>query len=245
MSKIYEELLPLKYGVLCINFLLWTLGVVLMGVCIWIRSDSALWAYADNMDIYRYYQASYIGLTIAAVILIIGILGCIGAVRQNNAIIFGYSVVAVILIVLEVVCVVLVWKIPGGDMLQQRLGEEFKWHMEQRIYNQKSRQFLDLIQLKLECCGAETMRDYRKMWQDIPASCNCPRTNNINIRSCSEMLRRYLEKRGGALGGLVCSLILVKIGAFLFSFMLVKEAHDIEKEEEEYATQRSIRMKEY
>lgn len=54
--------------------------------------------------------------------------------------------------------------------------------MQQRLYNEKSRQFLDLIQLKLDCCGAETMLDYAKMQQDIPASCNHPRTNNINIR---------------------------------------------------------------
>ena len=57
--------------------------------------------------------------------------------------------------------------------------------MEQRIHDKESRDFMDLIQLKLECCGAETMLDYRNMGQDIPGSCNAPRTNNINIRVSS------------------------------------------------------------
>lgn len=34
------------------------------------------------------------------------------------------------------------------------------------------------------------------------------------------MLRRYLEKRGGAIGGLCCSLILVKLGTFFFTILL-------------------------
>ncbi|UXI19673.1 hypothetical protein NH340_JMT05616 [Sarcoptes scabiei] len=226
VKQFYDEnLLPLKYGIYCTNFLLWALGIALMGVCIWIRSDSALWAYADNMDIFRYYQASYICLAVSGLILVMGIVGCMGAARENQLLLFFFCIVSAILIILEMSAAIL---------LQYSLGDEFKWHMEQRLYNAKSRQFLDLIQLKLECCGAETMLDYRRMFQDIPASCNSPRTNNINIRSCAEMLRRYLEKRGGAVGGLVCSLILVKIGAFLFSFLLLRETRYQEKERYRY-----------
>ncbi|KPM11003.1 Tetraspanin-like protein 8 [Sarcoptes scabiei] len=61
------------------------LGIALMGVCIWIRSDSALWAYADNMDIFRYYQASYICLAVSGLILVMGIVGCMGAARENHS----------------------------------------------------------------------------------------------------------------------------------------------------------------
>jgi len=228
MGKIYdEELLPLKYGVFATNFILWALGVAILGVAIWVRSDSGLWVYADNMSITRYYVACYICLVVGAIILIIGFAGCIGAARESSTLMYAYFVVCAILIALEVTAAVLVWRIPGGDRLQRELGTEFRWHMEQRLYNDHSRDFLDLIQLKLECCGAETMLDYRKMHQDIPASCNNPRTNNINIRSCAEMLRRYLEKRGGAIGGVCMGLILVKLGAFFFTFLLLRESRSI------------------
>ncbi|KAH9522502.1 23 kDa integral membrane protein [Dermatophagoides farinae] len=230
----HENLVPLKMGVYATNFMLWSLGIVLMGICIWIRSDSALWAYGDNMDIYRYYQATYICLAISALILVMAFLGCLGAAHEFKYLMFFYCIMSGILIILEIAAAVLVWRIPGGDALQYHLGHEFKWHMEQRLYNTKSRQFLDLIQLKLECCGAETMLDYRKMYQDIPASCNSPRTNNINIRSCAEMLRRYLEKRGGAVGGIVCSLILVEFGSLLFSFLLLRQSEEYKNDMKQY-----------
>lgn len=228
MGKIYDEdLLPLKYGVFATNFILWALGVGILGVAIWVRSDSALWVYADNMSIGRYYAACYICLAVGAIILLIGFMGCIGAARESTTLMYVYFIVCAILIALEITAAVLVWKIPGGDRLQRTLGDEFRWHMEQRLYNENSRNFLDLIQLKLDCCGAETMWDYRKLHQDIPASCNNPRTNNINIRSCAEMLRRYLEKRGGAIGGVCMGLILVKLGSFFFTFLLLRESRSI------------------
>lgn len=108
-AKYDEEVLPLKYGVFSANFLLWvgivliefkiiiiflvpkSLAVGLFGVCISIRSDSGLWAYADNMDIYRYYQASYICLTVCALIFIVSILGCAGASKESEIMIFVVS----------------------------------------------------------------------------------------------------------------------------------------------------------
>ncbi|KAI2807481.1 hypothetical protein BLOT_005417 [Blomia tropicalis] len=227
MAKVYDEdLLPLKYGVFATNFMLWALGVALLGIAIWVRSDSALWVYVDNMSIGRYYAACYICLIAGAIILMIAFCGCVSAARESTTLMFAYFIVCAILIVLEIAAAVLVWQIPGGDRLQRSLGQEFRWHMEQRLYNDDSRDFLDLIQLKLDCCGAETMLDYRVMHQDIPASCNNPRTNNINIRSCSEQLRRYLEKRGGAIGGICVGLILVKLGAFFFTFLLMRESRE-------------------
>lgn len=62
-----------------------------MGICIWIRSDSALWAYGDNMDIYRYYQATYICLAISALILVMAFLGCLGAAHEFKYLMFFVS----------------------------------------------------------------------------------------------------------------------------------------------------------
>lgn len=40
------------------------------------------------------------------------------------------------------------------------------------------------------------------------------------------MLRRYLEKRGAAIGGLCLGLILVKLGSFFFTGILLKQTKD-------------------
>jgi len=220
MTTLDPAVACIKYIIFAINFIIWTLGAVLLGVAIWIKADGGLWEYTDNMDIERYHYACYICMTAGALILIVGFLGCLGAAMESPCMLLAYFIITACIIILEIAATVLVWKIAGGDRLQNVLSEEIKWHIDRRPYSDTSRRFLDLIQLKLECCGAETFLDYQKVRQDIPASCNSDRTNNINIRSCGENLRRYLEIRGGAVGGVCVALILVKLGAIIFTICL-------------------------
>jgi hypothetical protein len=114
-------------------------------------------------------------------------------------------------IICEITLIVLVWRIPGGDRLQNELSYELKYHIEFMEYSARSRNFMDLIQLKLQCCGAESFVDYKNMNLPVPQSCSNDLTNNINYRSCGEMLRRYLEIRGGVMGGLALCLALLQI----------------------------------
>lgn len=100
---------------------------------------------------------------------------------------------------------------PGGDRLQAELAYELKLHIDILEYSAKSRNFLDLIQLKLQCCGAYSFVDYKNMQMPVPQSCSNDLTNNINYRSCGEMLRRYLEIRGGIMGGLALALVLMQL----------------------------------
>ena len=56
----------------------------ILGIAIWVRSDSALWVYTDNMSIGRYYAACYICLVVGAIVLVIGFCGCIAALREST-----------------------------------------------------------------------------------------------------------------------------------------------------------------
>lgn len=114
-------------------------------------------------------------------------------------------------IICEVTLIVFVWRLPGGDRLQAELSYELKYHIDVMEYSARSRNFLDLIQLKLQCCGASSFLDYQNMKLQVPQSCSNDLTNNINYRSCGEMLRRYLEIRGGIMGGLGLALALLQL----------------------------------
>lgn len=118
---------------------------------------------------------------------------------------------AIVAIICEITLIVLVWRIPGGDRLQSELSYELKYHIDLMEYSARSRNFLDLTQLKLQCCGAESFVDYKNMNLPVPQSCSNDLTNNINYRSCCEMLRRYLEIRGGVMGGLALMLSILQL----------------------------------
>lgn len=114
------------------------------------------------------------------------------------------------------------WRLPGGDRLQSELSYELKYHIDIMEYSAKSRNFLDLIQLKLQCCGAYSFLDYKNMQLPVPQSCSNDLTNNINYRSCGEMLRRFLEIRGGVMGGLALALALLQLILTGLSIMYCK-----------------------
>lgn len=122
-----------------------------------------------------------------------------------------HAFLAFVAIVCEITLIVFIWQIPGGDRLQNELSFELKYHIDMMEFNARSRNFLDLIQLKLQCCGAYSFVDYKNMMIPVPQSCSNDLTNNINYRSCGEMLRRYLEIRGGIMGGLSLALILLQL----------------------------------
>jgi len=217
----------MKYLLFAFNFLIWTFGGSLLAIGIWIRSDGGLWEYMQALDIGRYYSACYLIMTAGCLLLIIGFLGCLGAACESPCILLGYCIGTLICMVMEIAACVLVWKIAGGDKLESQLTWEIMEHIKNRTLSDKSRRFLDLIQLKLECCGADTFVDYRNLGQDIPLSCNSDRTNNVHIRSCGEMLRRYLEIRGAYIGGISIGLLMLQIMTVVFNsclfFALQKE----------------------
>ena len=80
------------------------------------------------------------------------------------------------------VATILVWSTAGGDELQGMLSKDIYRHIENVNNNADSRRFLDIIQLKLECCGAYSHLDYNKNRMPNPVTCNSIRTNNIQIR---------------------------------------------------------------
>ena len=202
------------------------LGAGLVATGIWIRSDGPLWEYVQAIDIIRYYNACYVAMTAGTLMVIFGFIGCLGAANESPCVLTFYNAVTIICIIFEITACALVWTTAGGDRLQKVLSDEIKVHVENRVRSDFSRRFLDLIQLHLECCGAETYLDYRKLNQDIPLSCNDDRTNNVHIRSCSEMLRRKLEVQGAFIGGFSVSLMMLQSLALLFNsalFLLLKK----------------------
>jgi hypothetical protein len=168
----------------------------------------------------RYYTASYIVIACGALLVIFGFIGCLGASEESPCMILMYNAVTILCICLEITACVLVWRLAGGDEMQDVYERDIMYHINLRNENAASRRFLDLIQLKLECCGAETFVDYRKMGQDIPLSCNSDRTNNVHIRSCAEMLRRSMEVRGAYIGGISISLMILQLMTLVFNTCL-------------------------
>lgn len=204
----------------------------MLALSLWVRSDSGLWVYVENLSIERYYWACYFGMAAGSLLSLIAFSGCLGALLDSHLVIgivsshlidpspglklpkpnqsSQHTLLSITALICEIILLVFVFKGPMGDRLQNELSFELKYHIDSLNHDAKSRNFLDLIQLKLQCCGAYSFVDYKNMRLPVPQSCSNDLTNNINYRSCGEMLRRFLEIRGGIMGGLALALVLLQ-----------------------------------
>lgn len=208
----------MKYIIFTVNFLVWCLGGALAGVGIWIRSDDYFWSFHKGLGLDQYYQGCYIIITAGVILLVIGFLGCCGAAMDSTCMLLTYILIMAIIILLELATAGLVWKVADGERLQEILKDKIMRQIDARHFDDNARQFLKLLQMHLECCGAQDKNDYRE--DALPESCNSQRTNNVFIYGCAENLRRYLEQKGGLMGGLVLGIGFIQIIALVFSTCL-------------------------
>ncbi|XP_023229364.1 CD9 antigen-like [Centruroides sculpturatus] len=208
----------MKYFLFTLNFIIWCLGGALAGIGIFIRSDDYFWSFQRGLALDQYYQACYIIITVGVILLVVGFLGCCGAAMDSPCMLLTYILIMAFIIILELATAVLVWKIADGEKLQEILKEKIRDQIEKRSRDDEAKQFVKLLQMHLECCGAQDKNDYGD--SAVPESCNSQRTNNVFIYGCAENLRRYLEKKAGLMGGLVLGIGFIQIMALVFTTCL-------------------------
>lgn len=209
----------MKYILFTFNFIVWCMGTALMGLGIWIRSDSDLWEYIDKLPIKNYYSACYVVICVGGFIMIVGFLGCCGAATESPCMLLTYFIIMLLVVILEMVAAGLVWKIASGDQLEDFLRKYIMEHVLESKTDRQSERFLDLLQLNLECCGANDKDDYNN-FNRRPDSCHSQRTNNLFYHGCAEKLRMELEQKGAMLGGIALGLILLQITSMVFTMCL-------------------------
>lgn len=63
---------------------------------LWVRSDSALWVYTENLSIDRYYWACYFGMASGALLFLISFTGCMGTLLDSR-LLFGIVSTSIII----------------------------------------------------------------------------------------------------------------------------------------------------
>lgn len=216
----------LKLTAFGINLVIWLLGLVLLFVGVWVRSDPNFWEFQSQLPLGNYYAACYLCIYSGALMLVIGFMGCVGTFIDSPCILWTYMAFNILFIVIECVVAGLVWQIPSGEALQKYMQDEITKRLLTINDNPDIRRFMDLLQIHMECCGAVSKNDYTYNHLTIPQSCSNYRTNNIYIYGCSENMRVHLQRTGAALGGVAMSLMFVQLISLCVNFLLLVNLRD-------------------
>jgi hypothetical protein len=240
----------LKYLLFVVNFIVWACGIAVLVVGIYSRVKAGDWS--DLMKEAAVVDAANLLIAAGAIVMVIGFVGCCGAIRQNRPLLVVYSILLILIFVLE---------IAGGiyaavkkDDVIKSLQEGFQETMKNSYgLTSKADQGLtdsvDWFQKNVECCGSKgpsswndtrwgreqlDMKSKNKTYLLVPDSCCKSSGCNANAKTytdlkntawpmgCIEESKAFLDSHMKELVGAGVGLAFVQLIGIIFAICLCR-----------------------
>ncbi|XP_003476101.1 tetraspanin-8 isoform X1 [Cavia porcellus] len=223
----------LKYSMFIFNFLFWLCGTLILGIAIWIRvsKDGNEVFSAGNSDV-NPFIATNILIAVGAIIMILGFLGCCGAVKESRCMLLLFFIGLLLILLLQVAAGILgaTSKSETKRILNETLYENVKVLMETGDSGKKFREAMTTFQKKFECCGlVNGAADWGSNFDSIYESCACVNSsrNCISYKSkyvyketCISLIKESVEKHIFIVIGIAFGLAVIEILGLVFSMVL-------------------------
>lgn len=164
----------IKCLVILINLLFWVIGFAIVLLSIWMLTDPTfLISMTQNEN--NYFIGLYILLVVGALMLTVAFLGCCGAFKESQCMLFSFFSCLLIVLVAEVAAGA--WAYHNSAKLDTYVRSAVKDAVQDEYSVVASRTTtLDSIQKFFHCCGAEGPND----WQSSVYN-NADRSSIVNI----------------------------------------------------------------
>lgn len=204
------------------NFLFWLLGCAILGIGIWIRVDENFSKYVNNSDQFgMLYTGAYIFIAVGVVIMVVGFLGCCGAIRENQCMLGVFF--ALLFIIFVVLLGAGIWAVVAKEQVKDVVNKALEDGVK-HYFSEKSaqREFMDMVQNDFECCGA-TMGafDYGTRVTEVEA---CSKF----IKPCNTKLFDFVKDNLVIIAGVSIGIAVILILGMIFSMVLCCALRDQE-----------------
>jgi len=185
-----------KYALFLTNFLIFLLGVAVLGCGIWVlvdkpsfldlfeQAEQALPNLEGQFDISLYTSAAYIIIVVAAIVSIIAFFGCFGAIKESKCMLGTYFVLILAMFIVMVVGAVLGYTGSIETTLKDPLKEALKEYNDNPGANDEAakayKNVWNQVQDELKCCGVDNARD----WYDCGSDCGLGGTYKVPEGCC-------------------------------------------------------------
>lgn len=234
----------LKTMMFLFNGIIFLAGVAILAVGIWVKVDSgSLMGILGSIEgapagLDQLVNVSYLLIAVGAVLLVIGFLGCCGAVRESRCMLLTFFSIVLIIFLAEVAGAIVLFVFKDlAETLIGDLSDEVRKDIQEN-YGGKD-QVTDLWDATMEqfqCCGFSNYTDFEGatfLNTSYPSFCcnstlhedRCTLANAMlsNVPGCFEKLVDFIEDNTVIVAGVALGIAALEIAAMVVSMILYKD----------------------
>ncbi|XP_014836940.1 PREDICTED: tetraspanin-1-like [Poecilia mexicana] len=215
-------------------------GLVILGVGIWVTVDSdSLLSLVENVvklpdEVFKLNYVGYMLIGVGAVLLIIGFLGCCGAVKESRCMLLTFFSLVLIIFIVEVAGGIVLFVFTDEvDQIFNNLENDVRTEIQTNYGNDTEKTELwDTAMEQFHCCGYKNYTDFYgspfNIGGEYPPPCCLSGTgpctldtaHKSNVKGCFVKLVELLEENSIIIAGVAIGIASLEIAAMVVSMVL-------------------------
>ncbi|TSK13221.1 CD9 antigen [Bagarius yarrelli] len=216
-----------KYLMFAFNFLFWLAGTGVLAIGLWLRFDKkteGLFQVENSPS--TFLTGVYILIVAGALMMVVGFLGCCGAIRESQCMLGLFFIFLLIIFAAEVAAGI--WGLSNQDKIVNEVKQFYTetYNNYQATKQPALKETLKAIQYGLQCCGPTgTVFD--------GASDSCPKKEGLEqliTTSCPVAIDDLFQSKMHIIGGVGIGIGVIMIFGMIFSMLLccaVRRTRDV------------------
>ncbi|XP_053441525.1 tetraspanin-8 [Nycticebus coucang] len=224
----------IKYSMFIFNFLFWVCGILILAIGIWVRVSKDGQEILNSADSsFNPYVAVNILIAVGSIIMVLGFLGCCGAVKESRCMLLLFFIGLLLILLLQVVAGILgaTFKTESDHLLNETLYENVKLLSATDENAKAFQQALAEFQEEFKCCGLVSgAADWGNNFEQNSKTCECSETTDSSCvtylrklvykQPCISLIKELMAKHIIVVIGIAFGLAVVEILGLVFSMVL-------------------------